>query len=118
MKTIFEGKKLYVVIITLLFITTFFITFIILHSHYKFACKDVIAENKLSANLLSTLIYEHQKATAIESLESYARQPLFIDAVKKKDVNLVTPHLKTLSTNHTEMDVLFITDQQGTLWGH
>ncbi len=117
MKTLFEGKKLYAVIIVFLFIIIFFITFHAIRSHYQFVLKDTITENKSTANLLSSLIYEHQKA-AISILESYAQRPLFIDAVKKKDFNHVIPHLKSLSEHHTEIDALFITDQSGTLWAN
>lgn len=117
MKTLFEGKKLYAVIIAFLLIIVFFITFHIIRNHYQYVFRNVITENTLTANLLSSLIYEHQKA-AISILESYAQRPLFIDAVKKKDFNHVIPHLKSLSEHHTEIDALFITDKYGTLWAN
>ena len=113
MKTSFEGKKLYAVIIALLLIITFFITFHIIRNHYQYVVKDTIAENKLTAHLLSSLMYEHQKA-AISILESYAQRPLFIDAMKKKDSHRALYHLKSLSERHSEIDALFITDQYGT----
>ena len=93
MKTIFEGKKLYAVIIAFLFIITFFITFHIIRNHYKYVFKNVITENTLTVKLLSTLVHEHQKA-AISILESYAQHPLFIDVVKKKDFHRAIYHLK------------------------
>ncbi|MCX5826269.1 MAG: PAS domain S-box protein [Deltaproteobacteria bacterium] len=117
MKTSFEGKKLYAVIIAFLLIITFFITFHIIRNHYKYVFKKVITDNTLTANLLSSLMYEHQKA-AISILESYAQRPLFIDAVKKKDFHRAFYHLKSLSEHHTENDALFITDKSGTLWAN
>jgi PAS domain S-box-containing protein len=117
MKTLFEGKKLYAVIIAFLLIITFFITFSVIRNHYKYVFKHVITENRLTANLLSSLMYEHQKA-AISILESYAQRPLFIDAVKKKDFYRAVYHLKSLSEYHTEIDALFITDQYGTVWAN
>ncbi len=117
MKTLFEGKKLYAVIIAFLLIITFFITFQIIRSHYKHGLKDTIAENTSTAHLLSSLMYEHQKA-AISIIESYVQRPLFIDAVKKKDFHRTIYHLKSLSEHHTEIDALFITDQYGTLWAN
>ena len=117
MKTLYEGKKLYAVIIGSVFVIILFITFNVIYSHYQFVLKDTIKENKATANLLSSLIYEHQKAT-ISILESYAQRPLFIDAVKKKDFNHVIPHLKSLSEHQTEIDVLFITEPSGTLWAN
>jgi len=117
MKTIFEGKKLYAVIIASLFVVIFLISFFIIRNHYQYVVKDAIAENKLNARFLSLLLCERQKA-AISILESYARRPLFIDAVKKKDFYRAVYHLKSLGEHHTEMDALFITDQSGTLWAN
>jgi len=117
MKTLFEGKKLYAVIIAFLLMIAFFITLHIIRNHYQHVFKNVITENTSTANLLSTLMYEHQKA-AISILESYSQRPLFIDAVKKKDFHRAVYHLKSLSEHHTEMDALFITDQSGTLWAN
>jgi len=117
MKTLFEGKKLYAVIIAFLLMITFFITLHIIRNHYQHVFRNVITENTLTANLLSTLLYEHQKA-ATSILESYARRPLFIDAVKKKDFHRAIYHLKSLSEHHTETDALFITDQSGTIWAN
>ncbi len=48
MKTIFEGKKLYAVIIAFLLIITFFITFHIIRNHYQYVFKNVITENTLN----------------------------------------------------------------------
>ena len=117
MKTLFEGKKLYAVIIAFLFIITFLITFHIIRNKYEYVLKNTIAENKLMAHLLSSLMYEHQKA-AIGILESYAQRSLFIDAVKKKDFHHVIPHLKSLSKQHTEIDALVLYDQHGTIWAN
>ncbi|MEI8174276.1 MAG: cache domain-containing protein, partial [Deltaproteobacteria bacterium] len=113
----FEGKKLYAVIIAFLLIITFFITFHIIRNHYKYVFKNVITENTLTAHLLSSLLYEHQKA-ATSILESYARRPLFIDAVKKKDFHRAVYHLKSLNEHHTEMDALVLYDQYGTIWAN
>ncbi len=117
MKTLFENNKFYAVIIVFLFIITSFVTFQIIRSHYQYVFDDTIAENKSTAKFLSTLLYEHQRA-AMGVLESYARRPLFIDAVEKKDFNHVISHMRSLSTVHAEMDALFITDQLGTLWAN
>jgi PAS domain S-box-containing protein len=117
MKTLFEGKKLYAVIIVFLLMITFLITLHIIRNHYKYVFKNTITENTLTANLLSSLMYEYQKA-ATSILESYAHRPLFIDAVKKKDFHRALYHLKSLSEYHTEIDVLFITDQHGTVWAN
>ncbi|MBU3932998.1 MAG: PDC sensor domain-containing protein, partial [Proteobacteria bacterium] len=117
MKTLFEGKKLYAVIIVFLLIITFSITFEITRNHYQYVLKNTIAENTLKGRFLSSLMYEYQKA-AIGILQSYAQRPLFIDTVKKKDFHRAISHLKSLSEHHTEIDTLFITDQSGTVWAN
>ncbi len=98
----------------IIFILVFGAASIIAYKHYKSALLYAIAENKSTANLLSTLMYEHQKAT-IGILESYAQRPLFIDAIQKKDFHHVLYHLKSLNEHYTEIDVPFLTDQYGTI---
>jgi len=115
MDTVFESKKLYAVIIAFIFVATSLITFSVIHRHYDVELKNRITENRLTANLLSRLIYEHQMA-AIGILESHASHPSFVEAVQKKDFNQTLSHLKSLTKRHSEIDVLFITDQYGTLW--
>ncbi|MDD5007148.1 MAG: PAS domain S-box protein [Syntrophorhabdaceae bacterium] len=117
MKTLFEGKKLYALIIVFFFIITFFIVFNIIHNHYKYVVKNTIAENTLKARFFSLLIFEHQKAT-IGILESYAQRSSFINVVKKKDFNNAISHLKSLSKHYNEIDILFLTDQYGTVWAN
>jgi PAS domain S-box-containing protein len=117
MKTIFEGKKLTIVIVMFVFVFIFLATFSVIRYQYNHVLKDTIKENKSTAKLLSSLIYEHQKAT-ISILESYAQRPLFIKAVKKKDVNNATPHLQSLCEHYTEIDAPFLADQHGTVWAN
>ena len=111
------NPKSFLFTLIIIFILVFGAASIIAYKHYKSALRYVITENTLTANLLSTLMYEHQKA-ATSILESYAQRPLFIDAVKKKDFHRVIPHLKSLSEHHSEIDALFITDQYGTVWAN
>ena len=101
----------------IIFILVFGAASIVAYKHYKSARLYAIAENKSTADLLSSLVYEHQKA-ATSILESYAQRPLFIDAIQKKDFHYVLYHLKSLNEHHTEMDALFISDQYGTVWAN
>jgi len=117
METLFEGKKLYAVIITFLLIIAFFSTFNNIRNHYQQILQNATIENKSTADLLSSVIYERQQA-AINILESYAQRLSFIDAVKKKDFNHVIYHLQSLSKHTTEIDALFLTDQYGTIWAN
>jgi len=97
----------------IIFILVFGAASIVAYKHYESELLYAIAENKSTANLLSALIYEHQKA-AIGVLESYAQRPLFIDAIQKRDFHHVLYHLKSLNEHHTEIDALFLADQYGT----
>jgi PAS domain S-box-containing protein len=115
MNTLLEEKKIYVVIVAVTFVLIILIATSIVHSRYRNVLKDTVNENRITANLLSSLVYEHQKA-AISILESYAQRPLVAEAVAKKDFNHLVPHLQSLSKNHSEIDALFITDHSGTLW--
>lgn len=114
MKTLFEEKKLYAVIIVLLFAATSFITFFVIRHHYELAIKEIIKDNRSKANFISALISEYQKAV-ISILESYAQRPLLIDAVREKDFNRVIRHLKSLHERYVGTDALFITDRYGIL---
>lgn len=112
-----EDRKLYITIIVFTFVTVSLITLAVTYNHYQKVVKDTIHENRLLANLLASLIYEHEKA-AISILESYAQQPTVINAVSKKDLNQVIPHLEALQKRYSENDAPFITDQYGTLWAN
>ena len=77
---------------------------------------NALTADKTTANLLADLILEHNKAT-IGILQSYAHRPLFIDAVKNKDVAGVHRHLSDLKKN-AEIDLTFVTDKRGIHWAN
>jgi hypothetical protein len=101
--------------IAISFLLVFGVASVIAYQHYRSTLNNTINENKSTANILSTLIYEHQKA-AVGILESYASRPRFVDAVQKKDFIRTINRLKSLSEHHPEIDAPFLTDQYGTLW--
>jgi len=69
------------------------------------------------ANLISLLILEHQKA-ALGVLQSYGSRLLFMEAIRKRDLNKMMRHLVALKANNPEIDTLFVTDPEGTLWAN
>ncbi len=77
---------------------------------------NALTADKTTANLLADLILEHNKAT-IGILQSYAHRPLFIAAVKNKDVAGAHRHLSDLKKN-AEIDLIFVTDTHGILWAN
>jgi len=117
MNRLLEGNKIYAAAIAAMFVIAFFVTFDFINSHYRHELINTVRDNRSNAKLLSSLIYEHQRA-AIGILESYAQRPLLKDAVKEQDFDEVIGHLKTLRRNHSELDALFITDVHGTAWAN
>jgi len=87
-----------------------------IYRHFETARHSVLSADKTAANLLAELLLERNKAT-IGILQSYANRPLFIDAVKNKDLAGVHRHLSDLKKN-AEIDLTFITDTSGILWAN
>jgi PAS domain S-box-containing protein len=83
---------------------------------FETARHNALTADKTTANLLADLILEHNKAT-IGILQSYAHRPLFIDAVKNKDLAGAYRHLSDLKKN-AEIDLTFVTDKRGLLWAN
>ncbi len=112
-------KKINPFILTLLiiFIIIFGGAFAVAYYLYKDAITDTIDSNRIKANLLSSIILEHEKATA-GITQSYSNRPLFIKAVKKKDLDGVIPHLTQMKENNSEIDLVFITDPKGVQWAN
>ena len=97
-----------------LFIFIFGIAMLLSYRQFETTRHSALANDKTKANLLAELILEHNKA-AIGILQSYANRPLFIAAVKNKDLPGVDRHLSDLKKN-TEVDLTFVTDKRGILW--
>ena len=109
------SPRRFIFIIFLIFIIIFGLAFKIANDHYKNAINQTISENKSTANLLSVIIQEHQKAV-IGIIQSYGSRSLLIKAVKKKDFNEVIKHFTELKGNNPEIDMVIIADKKGTLW--
>jgi hypothetical protein len=104
------------IIAVLLFILIFGIATFLSYRQLQTARSLSLTHDKTTANLLADLVLEHNKAT-IGILESYARRPLFIEAVKSKDFAGVQRHLLDLKKN-AEIDLTFVTDKRGVLWAN
>ncbi len=97
-----------------LFILIFGIAVFLGWRQFETTRHNALAADKTTANLLADLILQHNKAT-IGILQSYANRPLFIDAVKKKDLAGADRHLSDLKKN-AEIDLTFVADKRGILW--
>ncbi len=95
------------------FLLIFGIAIFLSWRQFETARHNALTNDKTTANLLADLILEHNRAT-IGILQSYAHRPLFIDAVKNKDLAGVHRHLSTLKKN-AEIDLPFVTDTRGIL---
>jgi len=90
------------------------LAFFLGYQHIESSTEKALASDKISSNLLATLLLEHQRS-AIGLLRSYAARPSFIDAVRRKDVPGARWHLGELKKHH-EIDLTFVTDPKGVLW--
>jgi hypothetical protein len=68
---------------------------------------QVLASDRVTANLLSDLVAEHEKA-ATGVLQSCASRPLLVNAFKKKDVTEIHRHLQDLKKSNAEIDLTFV----------
>jgi PAS domain S-box-containing protein len=97
-----------------LFLVFFGIAVFLGERHLETTRENILLADKTTANLLATFLAEHEKfVTGL--LKSYAARPLFIAAVKKRDVPNARWHLADLKKNH-EIDLTFVTDPRGVLW--
>ncbi|MHB8091272.1 MAG: PAS domain S-box protein [Syntrophales bacterium] len=99
-----------------LFILIFGIAIFLGWRQFETTRRNALTADKTTANLLADLILEHNKAN-IGILQSYAHRPLFIAAVKNKDLARVYRHLSALKKN-AEIDLTFVTDKRGLLWAN
>ncbi len=113
----FFSPPRFIFFIFLIFVIIFGLAFKIANDHYKDAINQTISENKSTANLLSVIIQEHQKA-AIGIIQSYGSRPTLINTVKKKDLSEVMNHLTDLKTNNPEIDMTIISNKDGILWAN
>jgi len=110
--------KPYSIVLTgiVLFILILVMAIFLGYRHLETARHNALTADRTTVNLLANLIVEHNRAT-IGILQSYARRPLFIDAVKKKDPAGAHRHLSDLKRN-AEIDLTFVTDKQGIPWAN
>jgi PAS domain S-box-containing protein len=99
-----------------LFILIFGIAVFLCWRQFETTRHNALTADKTTANLLADLILEHNRAT-IGILQSYAHRPLFIAAVKNKDLARAYRHLSDLKKN-AGIDLTFVTDTRGILWAN
>lgn len=98
-----------------LFSLCFFIAAYLAVRYYEINLRHAVASNRSTADLISLVVVEHQKA-AVSLLQSYAGRPLLIRAARDRSPKRIRPHLASLKSDNREFDSLVVTDVQGTLW--
>ena len=104
-----------VFLILLVFLVISGTTSLVIYHQYAEEKSHAVASDMVVARLLADLVLEHEKA-AIGLLQSYASRPALIEAVKKKDVAAIHPRLASLKKGNDEIDLVFVTDRDGTVW--
>jgi len=107
--------RMFVLLILVVFLFVGFFTVLHEYTLYRDTISSAIETNRLTAGLISTIVFEHQKAVS-GIAQSYAYHPKLIDAVRDRDMNAALIHLRNLKESHSEMDMAAITDKEGTLW--
>jgi PAS domain S-box-containing protein len=105
-----------IIAMIMLFIVFSAIAFFLCNRNLETARGNMLISDKSTADLLANFMYEHEKAV-IELLRSYAARPLFVDAVKRKDLPRIRRHLMELLKNHG-IDRVFVTDPEGVSLCH
>lgn len=106
-----------VLVITGLFLIIFGLSVYLAHDHYRQTEASLLASDRLTANLLSDLLFEHEQ-TSSWVLRAYRRRESLIRAVTNKDLAGVMPHLMQLKKDNEEVDSAFITNAKGILWAN
>lgn len=108
-------RPYFYLVIVLTFVILSAVTFFICQRHYMTNREQTLKEDRSSANLLS-LILDQRLKRIVAVMESYSHRPLLLEAVRDKDVKKARVHLISLINSDPAIDILIITDRQGTLW--
>ncbi len=101
-------------VVPILILAIFGAAFLVAYNVWNRMVADTIRSNDLKAGLIAKVIMEHEKAMIV-ALRSHAAQPLFINKVKKKDLDQILRHLEKLAKNNPEIEHIFIASPAGTL---
>ncbi len=84
---------------------------------FELTKNNVLNADSTAGSLLATVLAEHERAK-IGILLSYAQRPLLIKAVKDGDLAAVHSHLEGMKRNNSEIDLIFLTDRDATIWAN
>jgi PAS domain S-box-containing protein len=110
-------RRYFSLIIALAFVILLIVTFFLSYRHHTINTEQALKEDRSAANLLSLVLEEHLKRL-VSVMESYAQRPLLLQAVRDKNAEKAEMHLISLTKSDPGIDILIITDRQGTLWAN
>ena len=102
-------------IIVVVFVILSASAFTISYQRHTSKTEQILKEDWSDANLISLLLDEHLKKI-VSVMESYGNRQSLLQAVKDKNVKKAMVHLINLKKSNPDVDILVITDKQGTLW--
>jgi PAS domain S-box-containing protein len=84
---------------------------------FETARNNSLNADNTAASLVATVLAEHEK-TGTGVLTSYAQRPSLLKAVKENDLAAVHHHLEEMKRNNPEIDLIFVTDKDATIWAN
>jgi PAS domain S-box-containing protein len=111
----FMGRRYLTLTIVAVFIILSAITFFICYQQHTINTEQALKNDKSTASLLSLVLDERLKKI-VSIMESYSNQSRLLRAVKDKNAEKARVHLISMTKNNPDIDILIITDRQGTLW--
>jgi hypothetical protein len=110
-------RRYFSLIIVLTFVILSTVTFFLCYRHHTINLAQTLKEDRSTVNLLSRVLDGHFRKI-ISVMESYTSRPLMLQAVREKNAEKAMMHLNTLKKRDPGIDILIITDRQGTLWAN
>jgi PAS domain S-box-containing protein len=101
--------------IVLVFVLLSATAFHIGYRHHTITMEQTLKQDRSTANLLS-LVLEERLKKLVSVMESYSNRRSLLQAVRDKNVKKASVHLINLTKSNPDIDNLFISDKQGTLW--
>lgn len=108
-------RRYLALIIVLVFVILSTTVFYICYQHHTINMEQALREDRSTANLLSVILDQHLKKI-VSIMESYSNRRSLLQAVRDKNVEKAQVHLINLIKSNPSIDILVISDKQGTLW--
>jgi len=109
-----ERRYFHLVIVSI-FVILSAVAFLICQRHYVADREQTLKEDRATAAILSMVLDQRLKRV-VAVMEAYSHRPLLIEAVRDQHAEKAKVHLVDLTKSDPAIDILIVTDRQGTLW--